>query len=287
MDLRDIPDMVDMVRLSVFSVEMGDRVGAAFAVSRGYVVTALHTVGEATNKVQLIDHRGNPSDGVIVARDEYLDLALMFSSGTPWPLKLERERPRFGELVLALGSPAGLDHSVSMGVVSHPNRNVRGSATITWSMTGMIQHDAFTSKGSSGGPLVNLRGDVVGMLHSGVPGTPGPGFAIPAEPIGEFVQQIADHGFVRHAYLGVRPQRNHDSAVGVRILEYDDGPLSAIGRITRLDDEIINSAEELVAGLLRRKPGDKVVVGGVWRNGLLANQMVTLGDHNDGQRGFV
>lgn len=158
--------------------------GSGVVIDRtGIVLTSYHVVREAQRLSATVPGRGAVA-AELVTFDEDVDLAL---------LRLETRRDGYaalkianvsglsaGETVLALGSPLGLDTSVSVGVVSALGRALSGSA-VSYRHSDLIQTDAAIHPGNSGGPLVNLKGEVVGINTAAVPAFAGIGFAVPAE----------------------------------------------------------------------------------------------------------
>lgn len=151
--------------------------------SRGIVLTSYHVVREAQRLSVAV-----PSVGVVAASlvvfDEKSDLALVrleSRAGGYAALEIARGAElRVGETVVALGSPLGLDASISVGVVSALGRGLTG-AGLSYRYSDLIQTDAAIHPGNSGGPLLNLRGQIVGINTAVVPALAGLGFAVPAE----------------------------------------------------------------------------------------------------------
>jgi serine protease Do len=188
--------------------------------SEGLVVTNAHVVVGA-NKVQVTlpippDTLPNPRSAVrppgrlvraeVVGLDLETDIALLRIPETKLPaLRLaDSEQVEQGQLVLAFGSPMGLDNSVSMGVVSSPARQFRTDDPMIY-----IQTDAPINPGNSGGPLVNIRGEVVGintLILSLSGGSEGLGFAVPSNIVANVVEQLRRNGKVVRGEIGVLAQ---------------------------------------------------------------------------------
>ncbi len=175
--------------------------GSGFVIdASGLIVTNAHVVeGADAIEVRLSD--GRRFTGKVVGRDNRVDLALIRIGGatnlTVLPLG-DSNRLRVGELVLALGHPFGLEHSVSFGIVS------RKGAPLTVASPGFdfIQTDAAINPGNSGGPLVNMAGQVIGV-NSMAARNGSIGFAIPASLVKMLLPQLATKGKVEWGWLGV------------------------------------------------------------------------------------
>src|SRR4029434_6796483 len=182
-------------------------VGSGFVLSReGYIVTNNHVVEDADQiKVKLAN--GKEYDGKIVGRDPKTDLALVKIDGASDLHSLtlgNSDELKVGSLVVAVGSPFGLEQTVTAGIVSAKGR-VIGSGPYD----SFIQTDASTNPGNSGGPLINAVGEVVGVnsaIFSQTGGNVGIGFAIPIDLAKKIVEQLRKNGRVVRGWLGVRAQ---------------------------------------------------------------------------------
>ena len=184
--------------------------GSGFIISRdGYIVTNNHVV-EAAEKVivRLIDRREFEAE--IVGLDERSDLALLKIDAEGLPvLKLGRpDDLEVGEWVLAIGSPFGLDYSVTAGIVSAKGRSLPTERNDNY--VPFIQTDVIINPGNSGGPLFNLDGEVVGVnsqIYTRAGGSSiGLSFAIPVGVVANVVEQLRDKGEVTRGWLGVTIQ---------------------------------------------------------------------------------
>jgi len=173
----------------------------------GEVLTNWHVVDKASEiRCLLLD--GRALDALIVGQDKDLDLAL---------LKLEKKQDTLafpyaelgdsstlheGDFVMAMGAPWGLNRSVSIGIISCATRFLPTNSEYSlW-----LQSDASISPGNSGGPLVNTRGQIVGINALGVRWGGGMGFSIPSNTITEILPQLREHGYVRWSWTGLRLQ---------------------------------------------------------------------------------
>jgi serine protease Do len=179
-------------------------VGSGFIMSKeGYILTNNHVVEDADQiKVKLAG--GKEFDGKVVGRDPKTDLALVKIAGDSdlQPLKLgNSDDLKVGNWVVAVGSPFGLEQTVTAGIVSAKGR-VIGSGPYD----DFIQTDASINPGNSGGPLINLQGEVVGINTAIVASGQGIGFAIPINMAKEIAPQLQKRGHVTRGLLGVNIQ---------------------------------------------------------------------------------
>ena len=221
--------------------------GSGFVVNAdGYVVTNNHVVDGATEiRVKLAD--GRELAGRVVGRDPRTDLALLKveAHGLPTIPLGDSSALKVGEPVMAIGNPFGLEQTVTTGIVSATGR-VIGEGPYD----DFIQTDASINPGNSGGPLINARGQVIGIntaIVSRSGGSVGIGFAIPVNLAKPVVTQLASAGHVTRGWLGV----------GIQPLTAD---LAKSFRLTRTDGALVTSVSEgspaAKAGL---KEGDVIV----------------------------
>jgi serine protease Do len=252
----------------------------------GYILTNAHVVRGAHDvKVQLNirmekearqqgDRSFNrPIPGTVVGIDRESDLAVVKIDKANLPfLKFgDSDELKQGQIVLALGSPLGLDNSVSMGVVSGVSRQIKGDDPMVY-----IQTDAPINPGNSGGPLLDAEGRVIGintLIFTQSGGSEGIGFAIPSNIARQVYTQLKTKGHVHRAQLGVVGQTiTPDMAEGLS-LETDhgvvvsdlkpDGPAARAGVqtddiITGLNGRSVTSLHELEAYIFRLDPGTTV-----------------------------
>jgi serine protease Do len=180
-------------------------VGSGFIVDpKGYILTNQHVVQGATRIIIRLQS-GEEFIGNVVGMDEETDVALLkVNAGRELPtVKLgDSDGVQVGDWVLAIGSPFGLDQTVTAGIISTKERQ---SPYFT-SFQQFLQTDAAINRGNSGGPLVNMRGEVIGMNSQIATSTGdynGIGFALPANEAAFVYQQISSNGKVRRGYLGI------------------------------------------------------------------------------------
>ena len=252
--------------------------GSGFIISDdGYIVTNNHVVDGADSVlVRLSDRR--EFDAEVVGTDPRSDLALLRVDAKGLPsLKLARgDDLEVGEWVLAIGSPFGLDYSVTAGIVSAKGRSLPTENNENY--VPFIQTDVAINPGNSGGPLFNLEGDVVGVnsqILSRSGGSIGLSFAIPVSVVSNVVEQLKDQGRVTRGWLGVTIQdvdKNLAESFGLSrtrealvVQVAPDGPADKAGLqagdvITTFDGDDIPASSDLphVVGLVA--PGTTVPV---------------------------
>ena len=175
--------------------------GSGFIIdAEGFIVTNNHVVENADQiKVRLFDER--EFDAKVIGRDPKTDLALIKIEGANdlVPLKLgDSERAEVGSWVLAVGSPFGLEQTVTAGIVSAKGRFIGAGP-----YDDFIQTDASINPGNSGGPLLNMNGEVIGINTAIVAQGQGIGFAIPVNLAHNIIAQLKEHGSVTRGWMGV------------------------------------------------------------------------------------
>jgi putative serine protease PepD len=274
--------------------------------SDGLILTNNHVVaaaakggqlgGESTTTVTFNDGRTAPF--TVVGTDPSSDIAVVRSQGvsglTPVTIGSSGNL-KVGQDVVAVGSPLGLEGTVTTGIVSALNRPVAagGDAGDQNSVLDAIQTDAAINPGNSGGALVNMNGELVGINSAiatlGDAGGPqaqsgniGLGFAIPVDEAKRVADQLIQSGTATHASLGV--QVGNDATVnGAKIMEVvSGGPAAQAGLpsgvvVTKLDDRVISSADGLVAAVRSKAPGDAVTLTYSDPSGGSKTVQVTLG----------
>ncbi len=179
--------------------------GSGFIISGdGRILTNAHVVdGADTVKVSLTD--GRSFDGKVLGKDELTDIAVIKIQANNLPTLTmgNSEQLQPGQLAIAIGNPLGLDNSVTTGIISATGRN---SSLIGASdkRVDYIQTDAAINPGNSGGPLLNDRGQVIGMNTAIIQGAQGIGFAIPINTAQRIADQLITTGKAQHPYLGIQ-----------------------------------------------------------------------------------
>jgi serine protease Do len=265
--------------------------GSGFIVgSDGIILTNAHVVRDATEvNVKLKDRREFRAK--VLGSDAKTDVAVLKIDARNLPtVPLGRSSDlKVGEWVLAIGSPFGLDSSVTAGVVSAKGRSVDESNVP------FIQTDVAVNPGNSGGPLFNTKGEVVGInsqIFSQTGGYQGLSFAIPMDLALRIKDQIVATGKVQHARLGVTIQEvnqgfadsfNLDTPEGALVSSVEKGGpgdkagLKSGDVVRRLNGQPIIASGDLPGSLASMRPGDKVTLD-VWRDGKTIQLTAKLGE---------
>lgn len=272
----------------------GVAIGSGFVVEDdGYIVTNNHVVDEAESvKVRLSDDR--EYDAEVIGTDPQTDLALIKIDATGLPeLDLgDSDSVRVGEDVIAVGNPFGLGGTVTRGIVSAMARDISAGPYVDF-----IQTDAAINRGNSGGPLLNLEGEVIGVnsaIYSPTGGSVGVGFAIPSNTVETVIAQLEDGGSVERGWLGVSIQNVTGDIASAIGLEGDkgalvsdvmpDGPSNGVLRtgdvILAFDGKPVESSRELPKLVAAATPDSDVSVD-VLRQGKEERLTLKLGRFND------
>jgi len=177
--------------------------GSGFLITAdGFALTNSHVVGGRT-KLTATTFDGDAIDADLMGDDPATDLALIRLHARDLPAATlgESEALRVGQLVIAIGSPLGLQSTVSTGIVSAVGRSMRGQEGRL--IENVVQHTAPLNPGNSGGPLVDSRGRVVGINTAVIAMAQGLGFAVPASIARWVIGELLSHGRVRRALLGI------------------------------------------------------------------------------------
>ncbi len=274
--------------------------------SDGLILTNNHVVaaaapgapgspGAAQTKVTFAD--GRTTTFSIVGTDPSSDIAVVRAQGASGltPITLgSSENLRVGQDVVAVGSPLGLEGTVTTGIVSALNRPVAagGDARNQNTVLDAIQTDAAINPGNSGGALVNMNGELVGVNSAiatlggdsgqSQSGSIGLGFAIPVDQAKRIADELVQNGTATHASLGV--QVGNDAGVdGAKIVEVTAGGAAATAGlpsgvvVTKVNDRVISSADALVAAVRSKAPGTKITLTYLDPSGKPATLDVTLG----------
>lgn len=251
--------------------------------------------GAPTTLVTFSDGRTAPF--TVVGLDPATDIAVVRAEGVSGltPITVgSSSQLRVGQDVVAVGSPLGLEGTVTTGIVSALNRPVSagGDANNQNTVLDAIQTDAAINPGNSGGALVNMSGELVGVnsaiatLGGDSPearsGSIGLGFAIPVDQAKRIADELINSGTAAHASLGVQVS-NDVSAHGAKIVEVVKGGAAANAGlpsgvvVTKVDDRAIGSANALVAAVRSRAPGEKLTLTYLDPSGAPKTVQVTLG----------
>jgi serine protease Do len=206
--------VIDGTRSGDSAIGRGRSIGSGVVIDRGgYIITNAHVVSGAEQIDVIVSKSsgsgespgGRTMSASIVGVAEEWDLALIKVDGDLTPLPLaDYDRIRQGQLVFAFGSPDGLRNSVTMGMVSAVARQMEPDSPLVY-----VQTDAAINPGSSGGPLINAQGEVVGIntfIRSAAGGSDGLGFALPSNLVALAYPQLRQFGRLRRAVVGVATQ---------------------------------------------------------------------------------
>lgn len=294
-------------------VDAGEGSGFVFTVQdgKGYVLTNHHVVVGA-KELEIILSSGERVKGELVGTDQLTDLAIIAidEEHVEGVAELgESNNLQIGETAIAIGNPLGhaFSQTVTKGIISSDNRTLRmdtnNDGRIDWEST-VIQTDAAINRGNSGGPLVNLAGQVIGVNNAKIDDSrvEGIGFAIPISECKTVIDQLMETGVVVRPFMGVRlydviDLTSQDRAErvklpdevkdGVVIMESiaggaaDKAGLQSMDVIVELDDKMIKNSNELRRYLYgSKKVGDKLKVS-YYRDGELASVTLTLAGDED------
>ena len=305
--------LYDRVHQGVVTIKVttpqGQALGSGFVIDgEGHIVTNDHVVdGASSISVEFSD--GSTYDAQLVGTDASTDIGVIkvdAPSSELTPLQLgDSGALQVGDEVVAIGSPLGLNETVTSGIVSALNRTI--TSPNNFSINDAIQTDAAINHGNSGGPLLDLQGQVIGInsqIESDSGGNDGIGFAVPSNTVQSVVSQLIATGKVQHAYLGVGIATITDALssqlglpAGVEVTQVtpggpaDDAGLKAADAttvvggqefptggdvITAVNGKAVSTSEELQSVIGAMKPGDSASIT-YSRDGSEHTVQVTLG----------
>ncbi|HSE38435.1 MAG TPA: trypsin-like peptidase domain-containing protein [Blastocatellia bacterium] len=296
LDVTSIAERVNEVVVNVrSSSEGGENLGSGFIIDRrGLIATNFHLISNSeprrgsgqrgpepkvapklVNNVTVTLHDGRQFPASIKGYDEATDIALLeiVPSGPQLPVADlgDSDSLRVGEWVIAIGNPLGLDHTVTLGIVSAKGRTGFGGQ-----FDDFLQTDAAINPGNSGGPLLNAQGKIVGINTLVLERTQGLSFAIPINTLKSILSQLIDRGRVTRGFIGVETQdidadirgflKLGPDSRGVRVIRAERAtPAARAGLrkddlITNVDDQAITSAVQFNRIIASKPPGTKVVI---------------------------
>jgi serine protease Do len=257
-------------------------IGSGFLVdAQGYVVTSRHIV-HAADRIRVALANGRNYEAVVTGMDAETDIALLhINTSDPLPFLSwgDSTSARVGDAILLIGSPFGLSGTVTRGIIS-----ARGTDSQREGLDGYFQIDAAMNQGNSGGPLIDAKGQVIGMnaaILSPTGGSVGIGFAVPSILVRPVVQSLRQSGRVDRVHLGVDVQpvtraiadsQGRGEAAGALVTDVaPDGPSARAG-IRRGDVILAVNGEPVLhigdlSRLLLSPPRDRRMVVGLWRDG--------------------
>ena len=273
----NLPQLVENLSPSVVTIFTQSGLGSGVVYSAdGLILTNEHVIHGATS-VEVGFADGQRVEGTVKASDAVTDLALVQAKRTGLPKPTYQSNlPKVGEGALVLGSPLGFENTATAGIISGLHRSIPGSASNSLSLVDLIQTDAPISPGNSGGAVINMRGEVIGISEAYIPPSAGAvslGFAIPAATAVDVAEELLATGTAKHAYLGLTPgeltaqiaaQLGIQGGSGVVVLAADtDGPAGRAGIrpgdvLQSMEGVQLTTPETLLAELRKHNPGDTV-----------------------------
>jgi S1-C subfamily serine protease len=290
--------------------QQGLATGSGFVIDhRGYILTNAHVVEGARTASVRFEEGGDEIDAQVVGRDLSTDLAVLRVDPSKAKLKVlplgDSNHVRVGDPAIAIGNPFGYDRTVTTGIISALQRQIRAPNGFT--IGHVIQTDAPINPGNSGGPLLDASGKVIGInsqiATAGSRGSVGIGFAVPIDTAKRVVPQLERHGRILHAYLGVTTyplDQDLADAVNLTVHEgaivQDVAPGGPAGRaglragkihtdqgivlggdvIVEVDGERIAKPDDITAAINDNRPGERVEVK-FYRDNKLTTRQVKLG----------
>ena len=275
----------------------GDEEQRAASSGSGVIISA---AGEILTNYHVIASMGGGSDNTlevktsdlktykatVLGKDKELDIALIKIDGAHLPFaKLgDSDSLRIGEWVVAIGNPFGLEHTVTQGIISAKGRK------LDTGVNSFLQTDAAINRGNSGGPLLNLKGEVVGINAAINPAGQNIGFAVPISQVSRILKDLRSGKPVSRGYLGIGPQeldQAYQEALGVKAgvvvstvekgQAADKAGVQRLDVITALDGQPVHSPDELVTMVSSRRAGDTLKLT-LFRDGKTITVAATLGD---------
>lgn len=289
-----VPSVVNVSNIKVADsffygkVEMPQGAGSGFVWDdKGHIVTNFHVVQGGDSFVVTFHNDSKQYKARVVGIEPKKDIAVLKLEEKPKELKAipigTSKNLLVGQMALALGNPFGLDHSLSTGIISALGRKIDGIGGVK--IHDMIQTDAAINQGNSGGPLLNSSGELIGMntmIFSTSGSSSGLGFAVPVDTIKRIAPQIIEHGKVIRPALGIgiledQIRARYIGNKGAAISYVDpDGAAGKAGLqgmmkdrygriylgdiITKIDNQEVNSMDDIFQILDQKKIGDKVLI---------------------------
>jgi len=266
--------------------------GSGFIIKEnGTVITNNHVIANADDILVRVDTKEYKAK--VIGADPYMDIAVLKMETTDKfkPVNFgDSDKARVGDWVVAIGNPFGLGGTVTSGIISARNRDINLTR-----YDDFIQTDASINQGNSGGPLFNLKGEVVGIntaiIAPGQAGSIGIGFAIPANAASNVIDQLINFGETRRGWLGVRIQEvTKEIAEAVKLKKTEGALVASVGEKSPADKAGIKAGDIILEfdgkkiDVMRTLP--KVVAGTevgknvqlkIWRNKKLITKRLTLG----------
>lgn len=269
-----------VVSISVVTGSGGDTGSGVVLRSDGYILTNNHVIAAAAGgagKINVTFSDGSVRPATIVGRDTSYDLAVIKVDGGGLTAATlgNSDDVAVGDTAIAIGSPLGLQGTVTSGIISALNRPVTAGGSGESSFINAIQTDAAINPGNSGGPLVDAQGKVIGINSAiaslsdgssgGQSGSIGLGFAIPINQAKRIAEELISTGHSTHPVIGVTLDQTF-TGVGARVATVaTGGPAAGAGIrpgdvITAVDGTTVHNAVELVVAIRANNPGDQITL---------------------------
>lgn len=261
---------------SFFSQQDVSGVGSGVIIdSNGYILTNSHVVADGNAKeLKVLFENGDQVDGAVLWSDSTIDLAIVKVEVTNLPVAAlgDSDKLEVGEIAIAIGNPLGLEfqRSVTSGIISGLNRSVTVDERTV--IENLIQTDASINPGNSGGPLLNGKGEVIGINTAKITSAEGLGFSIPINEVKAIVEEIVKNGSFKTVFIGISgvSVEEYESRLGVKlsaekgivIIEVQkDSPAGKAGIqsgdiITKIGDIEVSNMSQLKKDLYNYKKGD-------------------------------
>lgn len=262
-----VADAAEVILPSVVNIQSESGIGSGVVFSEdGLIVTVAHILeGAETVRVRFLD--GVQTEGEVVGVAVEVDIAVIRVDRTDLvPASFSLEKPRVGQLAVAVGSPFTLESTVTAGIISAVDRTNCPEQDRCLSM---LQTDAAINPGNSGGALVNRNGEVVGInvsIFSQSGSNEGVGFALPSETVIAYVDDIVAGRPLETAFLGVKGGYSSGGRAGAVITEVvpgtgaEEAGLELGDVVISLDGVIVQGIDDLAAQVRAHRPGDTVTV---------------------------
>ncbi|MCL4377790.1 MAG: trypsin-like peptidase domain-containing protein [Actinobacteria bacterium] len=277
----EVSAIVDKIIPSVVSIDVilnagstnaqnAEGVGSGIIYKQdGYIITNNHVAGNA-NKITVTLNNGINYEGTLVGADANTDVAVVKINATNLvpAVFVNEDTQKVGDFVLAVGSPFGVQQTITNGIVSGLDRNVPMSAN-TLPFVDLIQTDAPINPGNSGGPLVNINAEVIGMNTLGLStsgSSAGIGFAIPTDTVTVIADEIIKTGSAQLPYIGITIGNNTSNIIGVLINTVTPGgPANKAGIkagdiLTDFNNEKLHNPYDLLGNIIQHQIGETVTI---------------------------
>lgn len=261
---------------------MAQGVGTGIIVSEdGYILTNAHVVDGASSSITVDLYDGKEYDGTVLWSDSAIDLAIVKidANGLTAAEMGDSDDVKIGDYAVAIGNPLGLnfERSTTQGIISGLDRTITTTdGNSTSNMEGLIQTDASINSGNSGGPLINSKGQVIGINTAKASSAEGLGFAIPINTALPVIDELKENGTYEKSYMGI-VGRNLDAAMQIYQIDantdegvfveqiYTNSPAVKAGLqegdiITAVDGDEVSTMKSLQAKLFKYRPGDTITL---------------------------